>query len=1343
MKRSMHRFVLAFAALSLGAACAAGHNLPLDASTTTPPIPRDAATDEVPARILEESTHYVLDEQGGWQKTSVFRYRILNHTGVETWSAFSSSWSPWYMERPSVDVTILDPDGGKHRLDPATIAVSPLYPDQPDVYSDGRMLRAPLPAVSVGSEIEERTVTRTTKPFFVGGSVHTVVVQSSVPRDRVVVSVDLPEAMHLSYELRDAKVEVSDTKQAGRRKLVFTGTNLGAIKEPERLMPSDVPRLPHITFGTAKSWNQIATAYDTVVRERVTNHGLDATAHGLVSASDSTEAKATKVLAWLRARVRYAGVEFGESSILPAPPPATVKRAYGDCKDQAAVLVAMLRAVDVDAKVALLRTGPGEDVRSTLPGLNVFDHAIVVIPQNPPIWIDPTSPFTPAGELPLQDQDRLALVIDDDVEGLTRTPSAKASENVYTEVRTVHLADDGKPRVVEVSRGTGSMDRTMRSSFDGLKDDTRKQLEGYVETTYGSKKLVGFEHGSPRDLSKPFELRVEAGEAEIGETSLMGAYVRLDDRVVLNSIPDAVRSKEERKTDLVVPIPHRTELVYRIVAPRGFVAGPLPRVQPLDFGPAKLERTFSVGNDGVFEARFRFELAKQRLTPADVEALKKGIEAFEKESYSFATFEHNGSKLMNNNQTAEGLALFRRLVEEHPEAAIHKVRLAMAVSDAGFGDAARGLAKEAAAKAPKDALAHLVLGDVLLRDSFGRTLHRGYDRAGAIEAYRKAAELDPDDVAGRVHMAVVLEHDEDGRRYADAAALKEAIAVYDAIDPKKLLEYDEGSYVYNPLFALMYLGSYQEVLRRAKELPADKVPFDLIMTAAAASGGVVAAMSEADRFQLQGEQRSQALASAAELLFRLRKYQDAATLMEAASTASQNAAHYSTRSQLFRKLRHVDVDALPSKTPEEVAIKTMVMFAARKEPATAAREQLLSGRTKYEKDGNRAENFLRNLHGLFENDLETPMQVITDVYASMLTATKVGDDRVGYRVTVTSVGQQSTTAYFYLVKERGGYRVRAIEDASWEIGEEALAALGRGDRAMAVQWLDWAEDLLGAGSGTDPLRAASVTQLWQGKKESKVAAAALCALGTREGEASSVLEAALKQEKDVARRGAILKALVYAYWSGKRNDKRLEAARQLEKEFPKSDRARSMHLDALWALERYRDHLAGLDRWIKDEPDSLGLFASRGNTLAELGRFDDALASYEKLIDTGRGNADSHNLRAWVALFRGKVDERDLGHALRAVQLSNFSQTSYLHTLATVYVELGKNNEAMQTLKKILEHRVKGQPDTADWYVVGRLAEAYGLPDAARSAFEKVEKPERSSRTDTYVLAQQRLRAMK
>jgi len=170
----------------------------------------------------------------------------------------------------------------------------------------------------------------------------------------------------------------------------------------------------------------------------------------------------TKLLAALRSKVRYTGVEFGKAAIVPRSPKETLGRRYGDCKDQATMLVAMLRVVGIPANVALLRTGQYFDVVPSLPGLGDFDHAIVYVPGEHPLWIDPTARCTPPGQLPISDQSRWSMVIDPKTEALIRTAKSDYRKNFSKEVFELFPNERGQGRLHVTITGSGTCDEDTR-----------------------------------------------------------------------------------------------------------------------------------------------------------------------------------------------------------------------------------------------------------------------------------------------------------------------------------------------------------------------------------------------------------------------------------------------------------------------------------------------------------------------------------------------------------------------------------------------------------------------------------------------------------------------------------------------------------------------------------------------------------------------------------------------------------------------------------------------------------------------------------------------------------------
>ena len=95
------------------------------------------------------------------------------------------------------------------------------------------------------------------------------------------------------------------------------------------------------------------------------------------------------------------------------------------------------------------------------------------------------------------------------------------------------------------------------------------------------------------------------------------------------------------------------------------------------------------------------------------------------------------------------------------------------------------------------------------------------------------------------------------------------------------------------------------------------------------------------------------------------------------------------------------------------------------------------------------------------------------------------------------------------------------------------------------------------------------------------------------------------------------------------------------------------------------------------------------------------------------------NNLAWAAVASGSVNQQALDDALSAVKRTKQENAACLHTLATVYAELGEAAEALENLRRGVEIHAE-RIDGADWYVFGRIAKQYGLDEVAAGLYRKV-----------------------
>ena len=389
-------------------------------------------------------------------------------------------------------------------------------------------------------------------------------------------------------------------------RIIFESGPLEAVEDLDPDLPSDVPAYSSVTFSTGVSWQRVAEDYAKIVDAQLAAGDLKSLVEHVIARQKSRDQKISAILQYLDREVRYTGVEFAEATIVPRSPSETLTRKYGDCKDKAALLVGMLRAAGIPAYVALLNAGSREDVSADLPGLGMFDHAIVYVPGSPDFWVDATDEYARLGEMPSNDQGRLALIARPETTSLSLTPVASSSDNTIVEKREVSLAENGPARIVETSQPHGSAESSYRRAYaDKENKNAKEELTNYVKSQYLAEKLDRMDRSDPRDLSQQFELVLESDHSKRGATDLDIAVAAIRIEALLNRLPADLRQREKvedpkttktptaepkkpRTSDYQLPIAFVTEWRYTITPPPGFQPRPLPQNVDLPLGPAKL-----------------------------------------------------------------------------------------------------------------------------------------------------------------------------------------------------------------------------------------------------------------------------------------------------------------------------------------------------------------------------------------------------------------------------------------------------------------------------------------------------------------------------------------------------------------------------------------------------------------------------------------------------------------------------------------------------------------------------------------------------------------------------------
>jgi len=1361
------RIPLAAASLFLTFSLFAAEPQPWDGTPlTADPKAMLAAAEKVPsgeadAVMLLEEMHYVFDAQGRSTGTERIIYRVVADSAIDEWSTVMAGWAPWYQERPEIVARVIAKDGTVHMLDPKAVTESPAGDESMEIFSDNRLLRAPLPGIAVGSVVEEVITYKDRNPMFDAGMTDRFYFGRGVPVQQARLIIDAPPSLPMHVVNKSG----FEPKKEGER-VTFESGALPPIENWEWNLPFDESSRPFVAFATGQSWQDIARRYAEVVDKQIAGSKLP-----VVAKSSKRREVIDNILAEIQKNVRYAGVEVGDGSIIPRPPQEVLGHKYGDCKDKATLLVAMLREAGIPASVTLIRAGGDLDVSQDLPGFGQFNHAIVHVDGDQPMWIDPTDEFARAGELPVPDQGRLVLIANPKTTALVQTPVSDASTNKITESRLFELSEEGKANVTETSEFFGANDSQQRRFYvSSDRKSYRESMEQYATQYYAAKELKNIDAGDPRDLSKPFRLKIDVSEASRGTTAGGEAAVGIFTTGLLGEMPQAIRFSDDDEDDPNAPktskkkfkrahdfvfVPYVKEWHYRIVPPPGYTARTLPQNETLKLGTATMTKEFIAGKDGIVLANFRFDSGKRRLTPPEFEATRKALKELGEQKAILIGFDEIGQAKLNAGDVGGALAEFRKLVDLHPKEARHHVEIARALLAGGMAEAARGEVAKAIEIEPAYAGAYAAKGWILQHDLFGRRFRKGFDLEGSIAAYRKAKELDSKNVQYRAALAETLEWGNDGVRFGNNAHFDEAIEELRAL----MKELKENRVEGDLMLALAYAGKYKE-LREAADVSKDPDERELgRVISLAATEGSAAAIREAS--SLDPASRRKLLGNAAQVMMGVRLYPQAADLFEQASQGAPNATQAAPLIEVLRRTKRAEELKLTDTDPRDVLKKVMVSLLADGADEKALEKYLTADQVKLEHEApkeddedesdataNRSLAMVRNQ--MLDDSL--PARVIADIALASLQYQLDGDDKSGYRVRMrpqaglADATKSFPTEAFFIVKENGKYVISAVLHQPEMIGWSALRFANAGDTESARKWLNWAREEITAGNvGDDPLDTSPFATLWAKSKQNatvdeiRVASAALMLRRPYASTALPILtEARDKATSEDMKTHIDLALSAIASISHKWTDL-LPISERLLTAAPDSASAFNLRAAALTESDRFDDAekfaKSRLDKLARDEDAIRAL----GRVAMARGHYDECDKYYRQVIDELQPSSNDYNNAAWNILFIGKDLERAIGYARQA---SSRGGASSLHTLAALYAETGKSLEAREALLRSMDDAGREDPASHDWYVLARIAENYGATDAALAAYKRVKKPAHASNDDTYVLAQRRLAAI-
>jgi Domain of Unknown Function with PDB structure (DUF3857)/Transglutaminase-like superfamily len=354
-----------------------------------------------------------------------------------------------------------------------------------------------------------------------------------------------------------------------------------------------------------------------------------------LTAGAFTPVEKIRVLADYVKGIRYVSIQTGlgrGGGYKPHAAALVFAKSYGDCKDKANLLRAMLKAAGIESFPVSIFSGDPLFVREDWPTPQQFNHCILAI-RAPDgydsdaviddrklgrlIVFDPTDPYTPFGELPVHEQNSFALIVAGANGSIQRMPSARADANSTTRKIEAVVEADGSVKGSLHEDLTGWTAVVQRAYRQRGEQEYRKRVETRV--TYGIRNAA-IENLKAADSPDDGRFQVDLQFSSRGFAQIMQGRLMVFRPSILQPVDPLPFTETKRSWPAVINARSWRDTV-RVQLPPGFDIDEMPDPSDLvtPFGTYRSKATV----DGGVLTFTRTLVLKSMVVPvADYPALK-------------------------------------------------------------------------------------------------------------------------------------------------------------------------------------------------------------------------------------------------------------------------------------------------------------------------------------------------------------------------------------------------------------------------------------------------------------------------------------------------------------------------------------------------------------------------------------------------------------------------------------------------------------------------------------------------------------------------------------------------
>jgi len=574
------------------------------------------------AVMLAEVTAVKVQASGLSSRFQQLAVMVFNQRGVDAFRQLPITYSPDRQEVRVLKARVTKPDGSV--VDSFGDGERNINEPWTGMYYDARARVLSFPALAAGDVLElewrldDTALDNLLSDYW--GDVDAV--QSTVPKLRYRFVVDMPATRPLSWNAATLPKWVKPSQETKGDRTVYR-FEADEVKKvvPEPQMPGWSEVATPLHLSTYQSWDAVGRYWWGLVRDQLTpNDELQKTVATVLKGVDKKKPAdvVAAIYGFVVTNTRYVALEFGIHGYKPYRVDRVLARRFGDCKDKASLIVAMLKLAGVDARLVLLRMRNLGALPKEPASLAAFNHAIAYVPALD-LYLDGTADFHGSRELPSADRVANVLVVEPD--GNSRflvTPEAEPADNATSLTMAVTLKPDGSATAkgTVVAQGQAAPELRRQYQTPATRQATFEQVWANSFPGVAASELTITD---TTKLELPVTMTFSMAMPRYAEAG--AGFLRFFPFGASRAFTQALAPLSERHSDVVFPGVWTNRFDFTYTLPVSWAPGALPEklVEASPFGSLTVEASVT---DGKLRVRGEMVMAKARVAVSEYPAFR-------------------------------------------------------------------------------------------------------------------------------------------------------------------------------------------------------------------------------------------------------------------------------------------------------------------------------------------------------------------------------------------------------------------------------------------------------------------------------------------------------------------------------------------------------------------------------------------------------------------------------------------------------------------------------------------------------------------------------------------------